>query len=194
MLQWRELRADERESWYRDKLRRDFPADELKPRAMIEKLIGQGRYHCYGFFDEAGHPAAYAYTMECEEYVLLDYLAVEPDARGQGIGSQVLPLLGEMIGGRTMLIEAENPPAPGAFPIGTPGRPASGFTEGRDAPLGGAGRCLRGRVPDFDRRPGTHRRGGCRGDDGSITRCSRKKSSGGRSKPGSPDGWKRRKM
>ena len=26
MLQWRELRADERESWYRDKLRRDFPA------------------------------------------------------------------------------------------------------------------------------------------------------------------------
>lgn len=109
MLQWRELRADERESWYRDKLRRDFPADELKPRAMIEKLIGQGRYHCYGFFDEAGHPAAYAYTMECEEYVLLDYLAVEPDARGQGIGSQVLPLLREIIGGRTMLIEAENP-------------------------------------------------------------------------------------
>ena len=45
MLQWRELRADERESWYRDKLRRDFPADELKPRAVIEKLIGQGRYH-----------------------------------------------------------------------------------------------------------------------------------------------------
>ncbi len=67
--------------------------------------------------------------MECGEYVLLDYLAVEPETRGQGIGSQVLPLLGEIIGDRTMLIEAENPAcAPGAFPTGTPGRPASGFT------------------------------------------------------------------
>lgn len=110
MLQWRELRADERESWYRDKLRRDFPADELKPYAMIEKLVGQGQYHCYGFFDEAGRPAAYAYTMECGEYVLLDYLAVEPASRGQGIGSQVLPLLLEgIVGDRTLLIEAENP-------------------------------------------------------------------------------------
>ena len=38
------------------------------------------------------------------------------DARGQGIGSQVLPLLGEMIGGRTMLIEAENPACARSLP------------------------------------------------------------------------------
>ncbi len=117
MLQWRELRADERESWYKEKLQRDFPPDELKPYATLEKLIGQGDYHCYLFTDRPDHPVAYAYLMDCGEFVLLDYLAVEPSTRGQGIGSQVLPvLINEIVGNRTMLIEAENPACAQSLP------------------------------------------------------------------------------
>lgn len=116
MLQWRELRADERESWYREKLQRDFPADELKPYARIEALVGQGVYHCCLFADGAGTEMAYAYWKDCGKFVLLDYLAVEPEARGKGVGSAALRILSEEIAaGRTMLIEAENPACAGSL-------------------------------------------------------------------------------
>lgn len=116
MLQWRELRADERESWYREKLQRDFPADELKPYARIEALVGQGVYHCCLFADGAGTEVAYAYWKDCGKFVLLDYLAVEPEARGRGTGSEVLKLLMETaFAGRTVLIEAENPACAGSL-------------------------------------------------------------------------------
>ena len=111
MLKWRELDAGERKAWYDEKLCRDFPADEVKPFETIEGLVAGGVYHCFLFSDESDTPMAYAYTMTAGTYTLLDYLAVEPDMRGKGIGSQVLPILTESLipNGNIMLIEAENP-------------------------------------------------------------------------------------
>ena len=110
MLKWRELETDERENWYHAHICRDFPADEVKPFETLESLIQKGKYHCYLFFDESG-AAAYAYTMTEGRFTLLDYLAVEPERRGKGIGSAVLTILtGTLVpNGNTMLIEAENP-------------------------------------------------------------------------------------
>ena len=111
MLKWRELEAGERKDWYDRHICRDFPADEVKPFETLENLLTKGNYRCILFCDESDQPAAYAYTMTLGDYTLLDYLAVEPQLRGKGIGSQVLPILTETLipKGNTMLIEAENP-------------------------------------------------------------------------------------
>ena len=110
MLNWRELGADERADWFETRLCRDFPADEVKPLDLLEKLCEQGRYHCYLFYEQPEVPVGYAYLMTIDRFTLLDYLAVEPSMRGGGYGSQILPILEEMLPeGNTLLIEAENP-------------------------------------------------------------------------------------
>lgn len=110
MLQYRELSAEERAVYYNEKLQRDFPPDELKPCATIDKLCAEGIYHCYAFFDHEAQ-IGYAYLKMTGEFTLLDYLAIEPSCRGKGYGSQVLPIItGELLPeGNTLLIEAENP-------------------------------------------------------------------------------------
>ena len=39
MLKWREIGAEERKDWFETRLRRDFPADEVKPFELLEKLM-----------------------------------------------------------------------------------------------------------------------------------------------------------
>ena len=110
MLKWRELDAGERADWFKAKLCRDFPADEVKPLELLEGLCEQGKYHCYVFYEQPEVPVGYAYLMTAGRFVLLDYLAVEPSMRGGGYGSQILPVLvGMLPEGSTLLIEAENP-------------------------------------------------------------------------------------
>ena len=110
MLKWREIGAEERKDWFETRLRRDFPADEVKPFELLEKLCAQGVYHCYMFFEQPETPVGYAYLMTAGRYTLLDYLAVEPSMRGGGYGSQILPILvGMLPEGNTLMIEAENP-------------------------------------------------------------------------------------
>ncbi len=110
MLKWREIGADERKDWFQTRLCRDFPADEVKPFDLLEKLCAEGSYHCYLFYEQPEVPVGYACMMRMGRFTLLDYLAVEPSMRGGGYGSQILPILVEMLPeGGTLLIEAENP-------------------------------------------------------------------------------------
>ena len=85
----RELSIAEIKKTYREHLKADFPADELKPLAMILRSYRQGNYLCLGAFD-GEDIAGYAYFVFHGRICLLDYFAVVRGRRGQGIGSEFL--------------------------------------------------------------------------------------------------------
>ena len=74
---------------YRKRMKDDFPGNELKSLAMIEKVFGEGRYLCYGVRDGADI-LAYAFFIVTEDLHMLDYFAVKKELRGSGIGSGFL--------------------------------------------------------------------------------------------------------
>lgn len=74
---------------YRTRMKHDFPGNELKELAMIEKVFREGRYLCYGA-REGNDILAYAFFVLAEELYMLDYFAVKKERRGSGIGSRFL--------------------------------------------------------------------------------------------------------
>lgn len=75
-------------------LKGDFPVEERKPLKTILYLIEKGYYECYGLYKE-NELIAYALLAAPKEcsYVLLEYYAVIPQYRNQGIGSTFISLL-----------------------------------------------------------------------------------------------------
>ena len=60
-----------------------FPPAELKPLAVMLRLMERGRYLCYGYYRN-GRLAAYAFFYRHDSRVLLlDYFAVTPELRGR---------------------------------------------------------------------------------------------------------------
>ena len=73
-----------------------FPPAELKPLAVMLRLMERGRYLCYGYYRN-GRLAAYAFFYRHDSRVLLlDYFAVTPELRGRGVGSAFLAALNAM--------------------------------------------------------------------------------------------------
>ena len=99
---------------YRERMTRDFPPDELKPLAMIEKALARDEYVCYGAVNGGGI-LAYAYFVMLKEngkpYALFDYYAVRQDIRGQGVGSQFIQALiaGPLRDMDCVLLEVDDP-------------------------------------------------------------------------------------
>ena len=87
-LEIRILNQEQMETLYKTKLQEDFPANELKPLSRLVTMMEEGIYECTGLYS-GEKLAAYAFFVRLEErgYYLLDYLAVEADFRGQGLGS-----------------------------------------------------------------------------------------------------------
>ena len=86
-----------------------FPPAELKPLAVMLRLMERGRYLCYGYYRN-GRLAAYAFFYRHDSRVLLlDYFAVTPDLRGRGVGSAFLAALDAVLGGVCILGEVEMP-------------------------------------------------------------------------------------
>ncbi|MFR3219653.1 MAG: GNAT family N-acetyltransferase [Ruthenibacterium lactatiformans] len=76
-----------------------FPPAELKPLAVMLRLMERGRYLCYGYYRN-GRLAAYAFFYRHDSRVLLlDYFAVTPELRGRGVGSAFLAALDAVLGG-----------------------------------------------------------------------------------------------
>ena len=100
---------------YETCMRRDFPQSELKSLSSILKMKRAGAYDVLGAYREDGGLAAYALLYRCagERVALLDYLAVEPDCRGMGVGSALLGLLRTHFAASAdvLLIECERPKA-----------------------------------------------------------------------------------
>ena len=74
----------------------DFPPSELKPLSMIYDAIERGIYECLGLMDGTDI-VGYAYLIRKGDDYLIDYLAVCPDRRNAGLGSEMLRLLGEYL-------------------------------------------------------------------------------------------------
>lgn len=104
LLDLEELRA-----LYRRRLREDFPPAELRPFSSMEYLMNKGAYRCFEAREE-GRPLGYALcAVEQGGAALLDYFAVEPYLRGQGVGSRFLRELKALdFGVPYLLIEAES--------------------------------------------------------------------------------------
>lgn len=94
----RPMRQTEARAVYIGRGHHDFPANELKPFSMIEKLMNSGCYECCGFYKkESDELCAYAFMMADSDtnMLLLDYFAVCEEVRDKGYGSAALELLKE---------------------------------------------------------------------------------------------------
>lgn len=99
------------EKIYFERMVEDFPPNELKPLAMINKLVSEGRYDCYGLF-ETEEIIGYIFLnrLEGRQDYLIDYLATIPSRRNSGLGAVIIELLAEKISDADSIIgEVENP-------------------------------------------------------------------------------------
>lgn len=98
---------------YEQHMTADFPADELKPFRAVEEMMRQGIYEPLAFYEEDGALVAYAWqtVLPDRRSALIDYFAVDPARRGDGVGTAALRLLAGYYAPRkaSLLIECEHP-------------------------------------------------------------------------------------
>lgn len=86
--------------------RKAFPANERKPFSIICSMQKAGRTDVW-YLEKEGSFAGFAVTINGKDRILLDYLAVEPKKRGQGIGTEMLKLLRKQYAGKGVFLEIE---------------------------------------------------------------------------------------
>ena len=84
-----------------------FPKEERKPFATIVSKYRQGIFDVWRIC-RGGKFAGIATTINHGDLVLIDYLAVCPVCRSQGIGSAALGLLRQHYEGKDLLLEIES--------------------------------------------------------------------------------------
>ena len=84
-----------------------FPASEKKPFGLILKMYRKGATHVWRFTRE-GKFAGLIITINGENHILLDYLAVEESQRGTGIGTGILQRMREHYAGKGVFLEIES--------------------------------------------------------------------------------------
>lgn len=89
-----------------------FPRSEKKPFFVILRKRRKGTMEILSVEDENGVFLGFAITILHKDIVLLDYFAISPTCRGQGIGTKVLALLEERYAGKRILLEIEDPDEP----------------------------------------------------------------------------------
>ena len=88
---WRLLTEQEINIVYEQHMKRDFPPEELPPFPPAMELIASGEGWFFGIFDKEDL-AAYIQVLKPEvcTYALLNYYAVLPAYRNQGLGERFL--------------------------------------------------------------------------------------------------------
>lgn len=111
MLELRAMREAEICELYQSALRRDFPPSELKSLSAILTMYRRNTYEVLGAYQK-GLLIAYALVYRPGEsrFALLDYLAVVPEYRKQGIGTMLLKQLRSYYqSADALMIECERP-------------------------------------------------------------------------------------
>lgn len=83
-----------------------FPASEKKPFSMICSMQKKGKSDVW-YCVESGKFAGLVITINGPDKILLDYLAVAKNRRGQGIGSKILKKMREQYQGKGVFLEIE---------------------------------------------------------------------------------------
>lgn len=111
----RRLSLDELKTLHRECIKRDFPKNEVRPYSMVKRLANNKLYIAYGAYCN-NSLIAYATFFNLPEspVVLLDYLAVQPEYRGNGIGSSFISEFKDIVKrefpySSVIAIECENP-------------------------------------------------------------------------------------
>ena len=106
----RTLSLEQVRGLYAQRLKRDFPPDELKPLSRIERALARGEYACYGAF-EGESILAYAFFVLLGRRALFDYYAVDAALRDRGIGSRFIRALieGPLADMDCVLLEVDDP-------------------------------------------------------------------------------------
>jgi len=83
-----------------------FPANEKKPFSMIRSMQKKGKTDVW-YCEQNGTFAGLVITINGADKVLLDYLAVAKNRRGQGIGSEILKQMRAKYAGKGVFLEIE---------------------------------------------------------------------------------------
>ena len=94
---------------YKEHMVIDFPKDELKPLNMILKSVDEGFYDCLGLLEE-GEMVGYTFMVKLDNSYLIDYIAIFPELRNKGIGSNLLNIIDDYLETADRIFgEVENP-------------------------------------------------------------------------------------
>ncbi|MDO4281207.1 MAG: GNAT family N-acetyltransferase [Peptococcaceae bacterium] len=89
----RRMDAETLTAVYNNSMKTTFPRMELKPLKAMLRMQADGCYDVWGYYSDAGELLAYACVCNVSTPVLLDYLAVVENHRGEGLGSIFLGAL-----------------------------------------------------------------------------------------------------
>ena len=84
-----------------------FPRPERKPFSVILRQYRKGIFDVWCIYREQEF-SGLVITMKQPELVLIDYLAISPESRGQGVGTQVLATLRSTYPGKGLFLEIES--------------------------------------------------------------------------------------
>ena len=85
-----------------------FPKEERKPFWLIRKRAKQGSMEILTVSNDNCF-AGLVITVLYRNLLLVDYFAISPEARGQGIGSQALKAICDRYQGKHLFLEIEKP-------------------------------------------------------------------------------------
>ena len=85
-----------------------FPGAEKKPFSMILNMCKKGKSDVW-YCESGGKFAGLVITINGDDTILLDYLAVSPKVRGCGIGSEILQAMRRIYEGKAIFLEIEVP-------------------------------------------------------------------------------------
>ena len=108
-MKLKKLSIEQIEKVYTERMKEDFPPAELKPLGIIKQCLDKDAYECLGLFDGESMQG-YAFLLKRENDYLIDYLAVCPECRNEGIGGKLLGRLGEYLAeAESIIAEVEDP-------------------------------------------------------------------------------------
>lgn len=90
-----------------------FPREERKPFSIIKMMQAQGKTDIW-YLKENGRFVGFATTINSDDLILLDYLAIRKKHRGKGYGTSSIQKMYEIYQGKGFFVEIElvTPDAP----------------------------------------------------------------------------------
>lgn len=87
--------------------RQAFPRYERKPFAIIRSMYKKGNTDIW-HFEKEGKFSGFVFTVNRENAILIDYLAVTSNSRGKGIGSEIIAQMRNHYTPKGIFVEIES--------------------------------------------------------------------------------------